>query len=532
MEFDFWQRWGGELGDVDFARAWVALGIVAGSRVKPPGSEGYIGLLERNPAAATTDINFMIARSALADALSASREHAGRVRWTFPFAATTIDADQRFPLIRIGPVPWALAWDEVASLVEVQPRLRVTAAPEKDAIAPWFRVLSEAKPSPSAVSLMLRAPDASLALEWPLRIGTLRQGFTIEMLPAKHGDALWRTRRIIIDGGPLHAFPAFETRVKKMPDGEQRIELLVITHVDTDHIESIIRLLALPRAKWPLEPADIWFNGYRHFRAQTDLGGREGEFLSALIHRRAFDDWNRAFGGAAVVVAADKPLPRVVLADGMVLTLLSPDEKTLDVMGRTWEKNVAEWEIDPGNLDEAWAQLVVETKFHPNDELTLGPDDLTAQLRAQLKGVDPSAANGSSIAFLAEYAGRSCLFLADAHMSVVCASIRRLLPPGQECLRVDAVKMAHHGSKNNFTPEFLQLVDAEHFLFSSNGDKFKHPDAQAVEAVIAGARRKPTLWFNYRTIFTERWESGSLSAAARYATRYPKVGDEGITLTL
>jgi hypothetical protein len=97
---------------------------------------------------------------------------------------------------------------------------------------------------------------------------------------------------------------------------------------------------------------------------------------------------------------------------------------------------------------------------------------------------------------------------------------------------VDAVKMAHHGSRNNLTPEFMQLVDAEHFLFSSNGDKFKHPDAQAVQAVIHGARRKPTLWFNYRSAFNERWEAGSQAANAAYATRYPAPGAAGITVPL
>jgi len=117
-------------------------------------------------------------------------------------------------------------------------------------------------------------------------------------------------------------------------------------------------------------------------------------------------------------------------------------------------------------------------------------------------------------------------------MKVVCASIRRLLAPGQEFLTVDAVKLAHHGSRNNLTPEFLELVDAEHFLFSSNGDKFSHPDAAAVQAVIDGARRKPTLWFNYRSDFTEGWEAASLAADARYATRYPDAGKEGITLCL
>ena len=204
----------------------------------------------------------------------------------------------------------------------------------------------------------------------------------------------------------------------------------------------------------------------------------------------------------------------------------------LTAMGKRWRKDVAQWELDPGDLDAAWAQLVDEAKFHPGAELTLGPEDLTAQLRAQLKGADASAANGSSIAFLAEYAGKSCLFLADAHMKTVCASIRRLLAPGQDALRVDAVKLAHHGSRNNLTPEFMQLVDAEHFLFSSNGDKFKHPDAQAVQAVIHGARRKPTLWFNYRSAFNERWEAGSQAANAAYATRYPEPGAAGITVPL
>jgi len=358
------------------------------------------------------------------------------------------------------------------------------------------------------------------------------------MLPAKHGDALWieygngtRTRRIVIDGGPLHAYPDFEARMKRLPGGDLRVELLVVTHVDTDHIEGIVRLLALPRAKWPLEPKDVWFNGYRHFAPQTDLGGREGEFLSALIHRRAFADWNRAFGGKAVVVGEGAP-PRVALADDMALTLLSPDATRLATMARKWKKDLDKWRLDPGDLDAAWKQLVDETRFHPGAELTLGPDDLTAKLREQLKGGDPSAANGSSIAFIAEHGGKSCMFLADAHMKVVCASIRRLLAPGQEALTVDAVKLSHHGSRNNLTPEFLELVDAEHFLFSSNGDKFSHPDAAAVQAVIDGARRKPTLWFNYRSDFTEGWEAASLAADARYATRYPDAGKEGITLCL
>ena len=156
-----------------------------------------------------------------------------------------------------------------------------------------------------------------------------------------------RTRRILIDGGPLHAWPTLAARIGKLPAGDQRIELLVITHVDTDHIEGIIRLLALPRAKWPLEPMDIWFNGFSRSR-RKGLGGREGEFLSALIHRRAFDEWNQPLGrgrrGRAPATGGHCPAGR----DGMVLTLLSPDKPKLTAMGKRWQKRcgaVGSWTL-------------------------------------------------------------------------------------------------------------------------------------------------------------------------------------------
>jgi hypothetical protein len=361
--------------------------------------------------------------------------------------------------------------------------------------------------------------------------------YRIEMLPALHGDALLveygsaRTRRILIDGGPLRAFPALQSRLDALPAGDQRVELLVITHVDTDHVEGIIRLLAIPEARWPIDPKEIWFNGWRHLEESRELGGREGELISALIRRRAGDRWNTSFGGKAVrvqSVSAD----RIALEGKMTLTLVSPDSESLERLLKDWRESAEKWEIEPGDLDAAWAQLVEESRFHPDSELTLGPEDLTDRLRKLLKGKDPSTPNGSSIAFLGEFGDKSCLFLGDAHMKVVCASLKRLGATTQSPLRIDAVKLSHHGSKNNITSEFLELVDAEHYLVSSNGDRFEHPDRDAIEAVIRGSRRKPTLWFNYRSDFTTTWEAGSKRPGSKYRTRYPASGKEGIVVTL
>ncbi|HEY0591714.1 MAG TPA: hypothetical protein VGF40_08095 [Thermoanaerobaculia bacterium] len=361
----------------------------------------------------------------------------------------------------------------------------------------------------------------------------------IEMLPAKHGDALLveygqgSTKRILIDGGPLGAWSSVEKRLSALPEGDRAVELLVVTHVDTDHIEGIIRLLAMPENDWPIHVDEVWFNGWRHIEEAGTLGGLEGEFMSALIHHRLDDRWNTRFDRKAVRCEALDG-DEISLDGGMTLTMLSPDAKALAALEKDWKKKLTKdtWSMDPGDLEAAWEKLVDENKFHPDAELTLGPGDLTAELRKMLKGVDDSKANGSSIAFIARFLTKSCIFLGDAHMKVVCGSLRRLGFTEENPVKVNAVKVSHHGSKNNITHEFLTLVDAKHWLFSSNGDQHDHPDEEAVTAVIQGSRRKPTLWFNYRSKFTTPWEKGAKKAKARYAVKYPAKGHEGIVVRL
>ena len=68
--------------------------------------------------------------------------------------------------------------------------------------------------------------------------------FTIEMLPADEGDALWieygsaPVRRILIDCGRKTAYRNIAERVGADPD--LRLELFVLTHVDADHIAGAV----------------------------------------------------------------------------------------------------------------------------------------------------------------------------------------------------------------------------------------------------------------------------------------------------
>lgn len=364
--------------------------------------------------------------------------------------------------------------------------------------------------------------------------------FRVRMLPALHGDCLWieygsrkRTRRVLIDGGPIGAWSALEAQVRSLPAGDRRIELVVLTHVDTDHVDGLVRLFAEP-PPWPFTVRDVWFNGWRHLeQAHGLLGGRQGEFLSALLARRLDEDrWNGAFGGGPVVVRDDAPLPRIELPDGLSLTLLSPTPLKLERMRKAWKKDMRDF--DAGDLDAAWEVLAGRRQYLPSEGLLGSTPELDELLEKQSRP-DNTAANGSSIAFLAELAGtgKSCLFLADAHPDVVCASLRRLLDErGEDTLHVDAVKVSHHGSKANTTDELMSLVRARSYLVSTNGGTFGHPDEEALQRIVARSLvQPPRLAFNYRCATNRAWGAADLQRELGFEALFPQ-GDEGIVVEL
>ncbi|MCD6679903.1 MAG: MBL fold metallo-hydrolase [Burkholderiaceae bacterium] len=363
----------------------------------------------------------------------------------------------------------------------------------------------------------------------------------IRMLPALHGDCLWieygtgkRTRRVLIDGGPIGAWSALDAQMRSLPRGDTRIELVVLTHVDTDHVDGLVRLFAEP-PPWPFVVHDVWFNGWRHLeRAHGLLGGRQGEFFSALLAQRLDErQWNGAFDGGPIVVRDDAPLPCVVLPDGLSLTLLSPTLATLDRMRNAWRKDVRD--LDPGDFDAAWKLLARQKKYLPAEGLLGSTPELDALLEKQSRP-DNAAANGASIAFLAEFepAGKSALFLADAHPDVVCASLRRLLDErGLQTLEVDAVKVAHHGSKANTTDELMSLLRSPCYLVSTNGAIFGHPDEEAVQRIVARSLvQPPKLVFNYRCATNEAWGKADLQHELGFEAVFPHGDDEGITVPL
>jgi beta-lactamase superfamily II metal-dependent hydrolase len=341
---------------------------------------------------------------------------------------------------------------------------------------------------------------------------------SVEMLPAQRGDALWITygeppelRHVLVDAGPRETIPTLvpelERRLQALPGGANRVELLVMTHVDADHIQGVVSLLSVPDRIRLFR--DVWFNGFKHLPAPPTLGAPDGEQLTCLLEKHP-KRWNKAFEGGPVVVPADGPPPTVKLAGGLELTLLSPTPTGLAKLAPRWERECRKAGLLPGHG--------AEVPRSARREGLLGFNVGVFARRPYRR--DRAEPNGSSIAFVARYGTASVLCGADAHSEVLEAGLDRL---GAGPHKLTAVKVSHHGSRGNISPAFLERVRARHWLISTNGAKFKHPHAEALARIVV-TQERPTFHLNYVTPYVEDLIG---SAGDDYSVKLPRKRRDG-----
>ncbi|MGW4060839.1 ComEC/Rec2 family competence protein [Amycolatopsis sp. NPDC004747] len=346
---------------------------------------------------------------------------------------------------------------------------------------------------------------------------------SVELLPARHGDCVlvsWgrgeHVHRALIDAGPAAAYDDIAASLRTR--GIRSLDLLVLTHVDADHVEGTI--LLVNDKKLGLEIGQLWFNGAPQL-AEGELAPVHGEILGAIISERGLP-WNTAFGGAAVAAPATGTLPRLTMCCALSLTVVAPDRQTLRMLRNRWQQACHDAGIDVGSEEDALAALAARARLRPKDSYlgrTPAPD--IAALARRRAGADTKIPNASSIVLLAEFGDRRVLLTGDSTPNVLLAGLRRLLEErGTEILPLTAFKLPHHGSANNVSKEIIRLAPAQHYLFSSNGSYFRHPDDTAVATVINYAPDGAELVFNYANPRTLQWRDGQ-NGDFDYRVRYP-----------
>ena len=360
----------------------------------------------------------------------------------------------------------------------------------------------------------------------------------VTALPARQGDAIWirwgaedDPHQMLIDMGTEEIGKRIRSDLEALPEASRKLDLLVVSHVDRDHIGGVLTCLAEADPLPGLEIADVWFNGFTHLsggRVTADpslrpMGPAQGERLASWLRKQR---WNRSFDGGPVQRDPSEAPKTVKLHDGLQLTILGPTPKRLEEFIPTWKDEV-EAALEKGTLTDVSPGLRPMGSSEP-PELE-EPGDLET-LAETTNSADGSEANGSSIALLLEYKGRRVVLAGDAFSEDLVEGIEAVAGADGR-LAVDLFKLPHHGSKKNTFRDLVESVDCGQWLISTDGTQFKHPDAVAIARLVTyGTVQTPELCFNVPSTFNRWWDNDEWKRLYGYAVCYG-TPEDGLTLT-
>ena len=272
----------------------------------------------------------------------------------------------------------------------------------------------------------------------------------ISLFPALNGDCILvefqPSHYILIDGGYVDTYENYllpTLREIEARGGE--LDVVVVTHIDGDHISGIIRLME----EMPIGIREIWYNGYRHIQSvavtmeekemfvhrnickecQSEkakpISAKQGCTLSALIARNGIS-WNKPAEGNTIMAPISFPL------GDAIIHVLSPNKENIEALERFWKiRLIKDGLLKKAHSKEYWDDAYEFSLskdmpgFHFHEKKVSKSYDLQ-KLCKEAYEPDGSASNGSSISFVIETEGKKLLLLGDSHAETVVTSLKAL----------------------------------------------------------------------------------------------------------
>lgn len=304
----------------------------------------------------------------------------------------------------------------------------------------------------------------------------------VNFLPAEHGDCIHisytddegQQRNILIDGGPSSTYSrryrgrVIDGPLKEVLNNIDQVELLVITHIDDDHIGGIL--------KWFSEDENVgekvkkvWFNSPSKIKPYSDSNVKvndntivantgslntstgQGKTLEEYLHTLSIDHVGYITSGYSDSFS------------GVDIQVLTPSHEVLIKLMELWE------------VEQPPLQTAIN-KDHSKD---------LKQLLAQDEFIeDNKIQNLSSISFILRYKDKKYLFLGDSCPTDVISALNVINYHKNNKIEVDFIKISHHGSKKSTSKELLEMVDTSNYVISTNGKYHGHPDKTCLARII------------------------------------------------
>lgn len=367
-------------------------------------------------------------------------------------------------------------------------------------------------------------------------MGTL---FSLEILPAGEGDCLlvhWGDAPSIavIDGGPGRVFEeALRVRLEEIRQKRGfdtlNIELVMVSHVDNDHIVGVKKLFrelcadetrGTPDNQRKFQAQRLWHNAF------TDILGDK------------FDSYYTPSVTAALAATTSHAASPTALADAGLDNITEDEEQAHHLAlvlaghaeGRTLRdsyrllydaRRISRLNtpfLRNGQPSPVMrATQVEETKIAGLKLRVVGPSEaelsrlrsdfdkylvtkglsIPASLAAAAADQDSSPTNLSSIVCLLEFWDKKVLLTGDARGDRILKDLEDsgLLEDGR--LHVHVLKVPHHGSARNASPEFFKKISADTYVISADG-KHGNPDRKLIQWLVKS--RDPHA--HYKLVFT------------------------------
>lgn len=304
----------------------------------------------------------------------------------------------------------------------------------------------------------------------------------------QYGDHEENVSNILIDGGRgQQIVRELAKEVERINNDKESIDLLVLTHIDEDHILGLLQLFELSTFNKECIKR-VFFNSKSLLSEEFDgkvvedtnlminlekekISFKQGETFEKKLNNLNIEKMK-------IIESNCKPIN----INGAQLTILSPDKKDLKKLYFSWEKAFK--------------------KENPTEEIKGSKTSDNISFEDAIKNPfkeDKDIVNRSSISFILEYEGRKILMLGDSHPSVVLKNLIKIY--GETEIEFDLVKIAHHGSKSNTSNDLLSHIICKNYLVSTNKEnRHGFPHKEALSRIVKNNISKnleTNFYFNY-----------------------------------
>ncbi|MDI9312136.1 MAG: hypothetical protein QM535_18120 [Limnohabitans sp.] len=306
----------------------------------------------------------------------------------------------------------------------------------------------------------------------------------IKFLKAGNGDSILISFKdnttkynILIDGGNNQY--EYKNNLKKeiieIQKRNEYIDLLIITHIDQDHIKGIEYLLEDSEIDNSIIKM-IWFNSFSTSTSlNNDISYSDAKKVEILINK-----FNLLIKRNVIVECAPE-----LLMSKIKFSILSPfneDINKIEKKNKDIGSSTNDYNLSLNELKESNSRIFIEL----------------------IEDLNTSIENKSSIAFLMEYEQYKLLFLGDAEPRNVIHSLKRILDErGVDFLYIDYLKLSHHGSHKSLSFELFDYIKCNNFIICANGKKENLPNKLTFAKILNRKNKfdsQDNFYFNYSSV--------------------------------